>query len=120
MLPFRGSASSQVKVQGLPVTATQAEASASVWGAGGHSQAASWQLGAACAPPLPPQVALPTCLPSSPSGCLALPGRRAANLCPRVLPSQLPHRGTQAKENQRAVFVFEAGASRDSRKARLA
>ena len=93
-----------------------------MWGAGGRGvlrqPVGSW--GRHALPHSPPQVALPTCLQSSPSGSLALPGRRAAKLCPRVLPSQFPHWGTQAKENQRAVFVFEAGASRDSRKARLA
>lgn len=93
-----------------------------MWGPGGEGilrrPVGSWGRHALLRSP--PQVALPTCLQSSPSGSLALPGRRAAKPCPRVLPSQLPHRGTQAKENQRAVFVFEAGASRDSRKARLA
>ena len=54
-LPFRGSASRQVKVWGLPVTATQAEASICVGGGGqGRSQAASWQLGEARTPPLTP------------------------------------------------------------------
>lgn len=94
----KGSVWRQVKLQGLPPAATPAEAPSPsplplrhqpVCGA---SQArTAW---------LSPKVTLPTCLQSSPAGSPTLLGRRAANLRPQVLSSELPHQQIQPKKTK--------------------